>query len=300
MQSIYKKDLFKNNLVVITGAGTGIGRCTAMEFAYLGATVCLIGRRLDKLQQVAKEINSIGSNGSNAIIISMDICDSVKVDTEIKNLVEKHGKISCLINNAGGQKTQPSETLTSKTLASITKLNIEGTWNIIKSVFKYSMNEHGGNIVIMSASFHQGFPMMLAGAATRAGETNMAKTLAVEWAQYGIRINSVSPGFIFSSGLNSYPKQYQEMIAEMHNKMPAARCGTESEVASTIIFLSSPGASYITGTDVRIDGGSELYHGFHSMFLRDDKPFIAFDNGSGSDLPKPIKQIYDTYPRSKL
>lgn len=289
-QMVFASDTFAGKLVVITGAGTGIGRSTAVRFGKLGAIVCLIGRRPGPLQEVA------GLIGDHAHVYPADICDEGAVRSVVSDIYETHGPIHCLVNNAGGQKMQPSETVSAERIQATMSLNVGGTWNMMRAVFLQSMKKHGGSIVTVSAALYAGFPLLMCGAAARAAVSNMSQTVSVEWARHGVRVNTVSPGFIFSNGLNSYPKAFQAYIGKVHSRMPAGRCGTESEVCDTIVFLSSGAAAYTTGSDVRVDGGAQQLHGFHSAFLRNDKPFPAYDHGLvAPTLPPALQTIYETY-----
>jgi citronellol/citronellal dehydrogenase len=125
-------------------------------------------------------------------------------------------------------------------------------------VFKHAMANNGGSMVNIVADMWNGFPGMAHTGAARAGVVNLTQTLAVEWASAGVRVNAVAPGFILSSGLNNYPEAIQEMAAEVMVQNPASRLGTESEVSSAVVYLLSPAAAYISGTTLRVDGGSSL------------------------------------------
>ena len=220
----------------------------------------------------------------------------------VKTIVDQYGPITCLVNNAGGQISALAAQTSTRALDSVFRLNVSGTWNVLSAVFHQSMKKHGGTVVTIAASFENGFPMLMTGAASRAAQINMTKTLAVEWAASGIRLNVVSPGFILSSGLSAYPNTFQSLIVKKHAAMPAARCGTESEVADVVSFLLSDRASYITGQNIVVDGGSSLMQNFNTdMFLRKDKPFpVVKDVFVKPDLSPAIQALYDSYTSSRL
>jgi citronellol/citronellal dehydrogenase len=148
----------------------------------------------------------------------------------------------------------------------VVRNNLTGGFIVSREVFTQSMEQNGGSIVNMAADMRNGFPNMAHTGAARAGMVNLTMTLAHEWAYAGVRVNAVSPGWIASSGMDTYQGEFKEQIPKLKGYCPLGRLGTESEVSAAVCFLLSDAAGYITGTELRIDGGVPL--GNRSMELR--------------------------------
>jgi citronellol/citronellal dehydrogenase len=192
-------------------------------------------------------------------------------------MVAKNGHIHGLFNNAGGQFPSPAATLSAKGFDVVVRNNLTGGFIVSREVFTQTMEKHGGSIVNMAADMRNGFPNMAHTGAARAGMVNLTMTLAYEWAQAGVRVNAVSPGWIASSGMDTYQGEFKEQIPKLKGHCPLGRLGTESEVSAVVCFLLSDAAAYITGTEIRIDGGVPL--GNRSMELpKTDRsqPFNGF------------------------
>jgi len=254
-QSIFAPNLFAGQTVLVTGGGTGIGRCIAHELASLGAKVIISARRQEPLDTVVAEIQEAGGT---AIAGTLNIRDEDAVDATIAQLVKDHGPIHHLVNNAGGQFASPAALIKPKGWRAVIDTNLNGTWFVSQAVFKHSMVKTGGSIVSIVADMWNGFPGMAHTGAARAAVVNLSQTLAIEWAPAGVRVNTVAPGFILSSGLHTYPPSVAKMAKTMFVKNPASRPGTEAEVRAAVTFLLSPGAAYISGAALRVDGASSL------------------------------------------
>ena len=153
----------------------------------------------------------------------------------------------------------PPEAIRLKGWNAVIETNLTGTFLMCREAHQQWMGKHGGAIVNIVANFWNGMPLMAHTSAARAGVANLTKSLALTWASNGVRINSVAPGIIKSSGLKTYPPMIITMLQEMKKETPAKRLGTESEVSSSVVFLLSPAAAFITGETVRVDGADSLY-----------------------------------------
>ena len=250
-RSVFTPGLFAGQVVVVTGGGSGIGRCTAHELAALGAHVVLIGRKLDKLHDTAGEIVA---DGGRCSFHACDIREEESVRDVVQAIVLSHGRIHGLVNNAGGQYIQPLEQIGGKGWEAVVATNLTGGFLMARECYLQSMQQHGGAIVNIVADMWGSMPGMGHSGAARAGMVSLTETAALEWAKSGVRVNAVAPGYIASSGMDHYPPEAGPMLREMRETVPAGRFGTEAETSAGIVFLLSPAASFISGSVLRIDG----------------------------------------------
>ena len=251
-RSVFRPGLFDGQTIVVTGAGSGIGRCTAHELVSLGAAVALVGRRPEKLQRVAGEIADAGGRAS---CHPLDIRDEEGVRAGIQAVLDAHGRIDGLVNNAGGQYPGAAQGLSLKGWDAVLRNNLTGGFLMAREVFNRWMGTRGGSIVNIIADIWGGMPTMAHSGAARAGMLNLTESLASEWAPSGIRVNAVAPGWIASSGMETYAEPVRERLAQQWRLVPLQRYGSEAEVAAAIVFLLSEAANFITGSCIRVDGG---------------------------------------------
>ncbi len=251
-RSIFRPGLFAGQTVVVTGGGSGIGRCTAHELANLGATVALIGRTREKLESVRTEI---AGGGGRASVHACDIRDEHAVSGTVAAIIGTHGRIDGLVNNAGGQYPSRIRDLSTKGWEAVVRNNLTGGFIFSRECYTQWMEGHGGAIVNIIADIWGGMPTMAHTGAARAGMLNFTESAACEWAQSGVRVNCVAPGWIASSGFDTYSPEMQAELRSLKAKVPLQRFGTEAEVSAAIVFLLSEAAAFITGSCVRVDGG---------------------------------------------
>ncbi|HKV00129.1 MAG TPA: SDR family oxidoreductase [Vineibacter sp.] len=274
-RSVLRPGLFTGQVTIVTGGGSGIGRCTAHELAALGAHVVITGRKLEKLEAVKAEIEA---SGGSCECHTFDIREEQPVKDAVAAIVAKNGRIHGLFNNAGGQFPADIAAISQRGFDAVVRNNLTGGFLVAREVFNQSMKAHGGSIVFMAADMRNGMPNMGHSGAARAGTVNLAMTMAFEWGHAGVRVNAVSPGWIASSGMDTYEGDFKRDIPFLKNHVPLGRIGTESEVSSVVCFLLSEGAAFMTGINVCIDGGvplgtrnivlpqggrSQPYNGFH-------------------------------------
>lgn len=252
-QSVFRPGLFAGQTVIVTGGGSGIGRCTAHELAALGATVMLVGRKAEKLTLVQAEI---ADAGGSALIHACDIREEEAVRAAVAATLAETGRIDGLVNNAGGQYAAPLAQISAKGWEAVVRTNLLGGFLFARECYTQWMAEHGGAIVAITADNWNGMPGMGHSGAARAGMVNFTETAASEWAPSGVRVNAVAPGWIASSGMDTYPDTIRPFLKTLHRAVPQQRLGTESEVAAAICFLLSPAAAFINGTTLRVDGGA--------------------------------------------
>ncbi|MDH6285020.1 SDR family oxidoreductase [Prescottella agglutinans] len=253
-QSVYAPGLFDGQTVVVTGGGSGIGRCTAHELASLGAHVVVVGRSQDKLSRVSAEIAEDGGSVSTYVT---DIRDEDGVATVVDSIIADRGRIDGLVNNAGGQYRSPLKDISTKGFEAVVRNNLTGGFIVMREVFNRSMSQHGGSIVNMIADIWHGWPHFSHSAAARGGMFTLTESAATEWAAAGVRVNTVAPGSIASSGLDTYDEKDRDFIQnEVTPGIPLQRFGTEAEVSAAIVYLLSPAARFVTGSCLRVDGGA--------------------------------------------
>lgn len=282
--SVFRPDLFQDQTIIVTGGGSGIGRCIAHELASLGAHVVLLGRKQAKLEAVQAEITE---DGGRASWLTVDIRDEQRVTDVVKEILDDHGRIDALVNNAGGQFVSPVQAISKNGWEAVIATNLTGGFMMAKEVFNQYMEDHGGAIVNMVADMWQGMPGMGHSGAARAGMVNLTQTCAIEWARCGVRVNAVAPGFIASSGMDTYPDYVKATIPALVQSVPLKRLGTEAETSAAIVFLLSPAASFITGATIRIDGGAPLTRSTFPMPDHDNAPeFQGFHRATALDFLK--------------
>jgi citronellol/citronellal dehydrogenase len=251
--SVFAPGLFAGQTIIVTGGGSGLGRCMAHELAFLGADVVVIGRTKDKLDRVVTEI---AEDGGKATAMVCDIRDETQVIATIDGVLEKFGAVHGLVNNAGGQYRTELKSTSTKGFEAVVRNNLTGGFIFMREVYNRWMESHGGSIVNIIADIFNGWPEMGHSGAARGGMLTLSETAACEWAHSGVRVNTVAPGGIASSGFDTYPAEMAERLLEYPKKVPIPRYGTESEIAAAVVFLLSPAAAYITGSCLRVDGGA--------------------------------------------
>jgi citronellol/citronellal dehydrogenase len=250
-QSVFAPGLFDGKSIIVTGGGSGIGRCIAHELSHLGARVVLTGRKPEKLETVAAEI---AEDGGSVDCEAFDIRDEEAVKAGVAAILERNGPVSALVNNAGGQFPALLKDISQKGWETVIRTNLTGGFLMSREVLNQCMQETGGDIVNIVADFWQGMPFMGHSGAARAGMVNFTETAALEWAHFGVRVNAVAPGIIASSGLDTYDEPAKERLRERLSKVPMKRFGTEAEISAAVVFLLTPAAAFISGETIRADG----------------------------------------------
>ena len=250
-RSVFAPGLFADRVVIVTGGGSGIGRCTAHELASLGATVVLVGRNADKLRATVEEIEADGGRASQQVC---DIRQEDAVRSMVAAVLAAHGRIDGLVNNAGGQYMTPLEKISAKGWDAVIATNLTGGFLVARECYLQCMQAHGGAVVNIVADMWGSMPGMGHSGAARAGMVSFTETAALEWAKSGVRVNAVAPGYIASSGMDHYPAEAGPQLRAMRDTVPLGRFGNEAETSAAIVFLLSPAASFISGSVLRVDG----------------------------------------------
>jgi citronellol/citronellal dehydrogenase len=283
-RSVFHPGLFAGQLLWVTGGGSGIGRCVAHELASLGAKVVISGRTQAKLDSVAAEI---AEDGGVCVTTAFDIRDEDAVKAGVGAVIAQHGPVTGLVNNAGGQFPAPLLAISKKGFDAVVANNLTGGFLMMRELFTQCMQARGGNIVNMTADFRNGMPGMGHSGAARAGMANLTATAAFEWAHAGVRVNAVAPGWIASSGMDTYGGAMKSIIPKLKQHVPLRRMGMEAEVSAAIVFLLSPGAAFITGVTLQIDGAASL--GSDIFPLGTTSTSVPFDGFHRAVMPEVLK-----------
>jgi citronellol/citronellal dehydrogenase len=254
-QSVFRPGLFRERVIVVTGGGSGIGRCIAHELVALEASVAIVGRRQEKLDRVTAELRAVGTRVSGH---ACDIRDEEAVRATVAAILGTHGRIDGLVNNAGGQYPSPLEKISAKGWDAVVRNNLTGGFLFARECYLGWMQAHAAQsacgIVNIVADMWHGMPGMAHSGAARAGMLNLTETASLEWAP--IRVNAVAPGVIASSGMDQYPPEHAAVILAAADTIPLRRLGTESEVSAAVLFLLSPAAAFVSGACLRVDGAA--------------------------------------------
>ncbi len=284
-QSVFRASLFDGQVAIVTGGGSGLGRCTAHELAALGAQVVIVGRDDEKLQKVRAEIEE---DGGKIATMVCDIRDEAQVIATIDGVLQRFGRIDALVNNAGGQYRAPMKTISTKGFEAVVRNNLTGGFIFMREAYNRWMEANGGAIVNIIADIWNGWPDFAHSAAARGGMFTLTETAACEWAASGVRVNAIAPGGIASSGFDTYAPEAKHKILEFPPTVPLQRYGTESEIAASICFLLSPAAAYITGSCLRVDGGAPNARSTWKLTpAKNNEPFNGFHR---SVLPELLRQ----------
>lgn len=210
------------------------------------------------LKATADELSPLGK----VVPLQCNIRDEKEVKSLVKAAGDQLGNINFLVNNGGGQFISDAKDLSMNGWKAVVDLNLNGPFMMAKEVFKQHFEPNGGgSIVNITIENFRGFPKMAHSGAARAGTINWTKSVAVEWASAGVRVNCLSPGYIYSKTAEAnYAKgPMPDLFDRTKKDIPAMRCGTVQEISSGVCFLLSPGASFISGTTMEVDGAGRLY-----------------------------------------
>jgi citronellol/citronellal dehydrogenase len=254
---IFAPGLLEGQVCVVSGAGTGLGRQSALELVRLGATVVACGRRAEPIESMVAEAEGLAGK---AEAVAMDIRDDAAVDALFDGVLERHGKLDVLVNNAGGQFLSPAEAISPKGFRTVIELNVVGTWLMTHAAAtKAFIPQERGKVLSVTLSPHNGMPGMVHSGAARAAVENMMRTLSVEWARFSIRLCALAAGQFDTETLRTkYPK---EVVAAVPQTVPLGRMGTEEEWAWLIAYLASPAGDFFSGTTITMDGARDNWFG---------------------------------------
>jgi citronellol/citronellal dehydrogenase len=253
---IFAPGLLDGRVALVTGGGTGLGRATALELARCGAVVVIAGRREEVLQQTAAEI---AAAGGTAGWVAGDVRETADAERLVRTVIERHGRLNVLVNNAGGQYFTPAEGITAKGWRAVWRLNVDGTENMARAAYGQAMRAAGaGTIVNVTLSPHHGMPGMAHSGAARAAVEALTRELAASWAVDGIAVAAVAAGHFDTEALQKYPDAVRAGTAR---SIPAQRLGTVEEHAWLVALLASPLGGALSGSTVTLDGARDNWMG---------------------------------------
>ncbi len=252
--TVYRADLFAGQTLLVSGGGTGIGRAIAALAARLGAKVLVCGRTPEKLERVCDEARE---RGLNMHALAANIREPEQVLALFDTIARDHRRLHAVVNNAGGQFPQAAIDFSLKGWKAVVDTNLNGTWQMMQAAARHWRDQGaGGNLVNIVAVVDRGMPGIAHTAAARAGVIATSRTVAVEWAPLGIRVNCLAPGLTASEGLEVYPPEARK---EFPLANPLKRPGTLREIAEAAVFLASPASSFMNGEVMTVDGGGRLW-----------------------------------------
>jgi citronellol/citronellal dehydrogenase len=252
---VFAQGLLDGQVVVVTGGGSGLGRATAVELAACGAQVVIAGRRQAPLDETAALCEDGRCEG-----FECDIREEDQVEAFVDRVLERHGRIDTLVNNAGGQYMTPAEDITPKGFDTVQRLNVRGTWLMTHEVATRAMipDARGGKVLNVTLSPHHGLPGMAHSSSARAAVENLTRVLSIEWARFGIKVNALAAGHFATEALKKYPKPVYEGVART---VPLQRLGEPEEHAWLVAYLASRAGDYCTGAIFTMDGGRDNWFG---------------------------------------
>jgi peroxisomal 2,4-dienoyl-CoA reductase len=270
--TVFRSGLFDGRIALVTGGGTGIGFGIAQLLAALGATVVIASRNRAHLEPAVEQLRAAGGKADS---LTLDVRDADAVKTAIRSVADRLGRIDVLVNNAAGNFYVPSESMSANAWRSVIEIDLSGTFFCSQAVMPVMRDHGGGRIVNVSMTLHyRGWPLMAHATAAKAGIDALTRTLALEWARHGIRVNAVAPGPIptegvkkaFSAPPDAAPDVFsaeRAMEEYARRSIPLARMGSPRDIANMVAFLASPAGDWITGAIMVVDGGEWLQKSPH-------------------------------------
>jgi citronellol/citronellal dehydrogenase len=254
---IFRPGLLEDQVCLVSGSGSGLGRETALELARLGAAVIGCGRREEPLAETAALAEGLPGSFEHE---AMDIRDEDAVDRLFDGLLERHGRLDVLVNNAGGQFMSPAEAITPKGFRTVIELNVLGTWLMSHAAAtKAFIPQQGGKVLSVTLSPHNGMPGMVHSGAARAAVENMMRTLAIEWSRFNVKLCALAAGQFGTETLRTkYPKV---VVENVERSVPLGRVGEPEEMAWLVAYLASPAGDFFSGTTITIDGARDDWAG---------------------------------------
>jgi citronellol/citronellal dehydrogenase len=253
-RTVFAPDALAGNVALVSGGSGGIGRAIVWLFARLGAQVVIVGRNQSRLDALTSNLKA---KGLNASAYATDIKDADAVASLFDRVWSTHGRVDSLINSAGGQFPQAAIDYSVKGWNAVINTNLNGTWYMMQTAARrWRDAKQGGSIVNIVVVTTHGLYGIAHSVAARAGVIGLSRSVAVEWAPLGIRINCVAPGAIATEGWRVYTP---EVRASYPASNPMRRAGSPWDIAEACAYLAGPSAAFVTGETLTVDGGGQLW-----------------------------------------
>jgi citronellol/citronellal dehydrogenase len=255
LPQVFEADLFDGQVVMVSGAGSGIGKAIAFLYARLGAKLVLCGRDRTKLAACEPWLRKLGS--PDVLVHPTDIRQPAAVNELLAATYAHFGRLDVQINNAGGQFPKAALDISPNGWKAVIDNNLNGTWTMMHAAAKHWRDTGTpGSIVNIVVTFQRGFPGVAHTCAARAAVTYLSKTVAVEWAPHRIRVNCVAPGVIESSGFKQYSPEVRQQFPRGN---PMLRQGDVQDIAHAVVYLTAPSGKFVNGELLTVDGGGVLW-----------------------------------------
>ncbi len=256
---VFAPGLLDGRVALVTGGGTGLGKASALELVRCGACVTIVGRRSEVLEAAAAEINEGVGTETGAEWLAGDVRDTDEAERMVRAVLERHGRLDVLVNNAGGQFFSPAELIAAKGWRAVWRLNVEGGLNMSEAAFQLAFSSAAtGTVVNVTLSPHNGMPGMAHSGAARATVETLTRELAQRWQPAGVTVTAVAAGHFDTEVLAKYPASVR---AGASRTVPLQRLGTVAEHAWLIALLASPLGAAFSGSTITLDGARDNWCG---------------------------------------
>jgi citronellol/citronellal dehydrogenase len=259
---VFAPGLLKDRVALVTGGGTGLGKATALELARCGARVLIAGRRTEVLEAAAAEATALLQDGPGAGAldwVTVDVRERASAEQLVRTVLERHGHLDVLVNNAGGQYFTPAELIAAKGWRAVWRLNVDGMLNMAEAAFELALKPAGAGMVInVTLSPHHGMPGMAHSGAARATAEALTRELAERWRGSGVHSTAVAAGHFLTEVLVKYPAAVRAATAR---SVPLQRQGQPIEHAWLVALLASPLGRAFNGSTITLDGARDNWAG---------------------------------------
>lgn len=250
---VFSDGLLDGQVAVVTGGGTNLGKAAAAELARCGASVVIVGRRQEVLEEAADEI------GSRCSLVAGDIREQEGAEAIVRATLDQHGRLDFVLNNAGGQYFGPAEAITDKGWRAVQRLNVQGTLAMCQAAYELGMKPAGGGTIVnVTVSPHHGYPGLVHTGTARAAVEALTRELAEEWARGGVTVAAIALGRFATESLRKYPAEMWRSAAQT---VPLQRLGTLEEYGWLVALMASPVGREFSGSVLTLDGALDNWTG---------------------------------------
>jgi peroxisomal 2,4-dienoyl-CoA reductase len=251
MTSVFRDDVAKDRVALVTGGATGIGKEIARTLGRHGARLCIASRKQENLEAACKELEA---DGLECMWVTCDVREPEQVEAVIRAILERFGRLDIVVNNAAGNFPAPISKISYNGFRAVVGIDLLGTYNVTRAAFDAHLKSNGGHIVNITAPFQNvGVSLQAHVAAAKTGVDSLTRTCAVEFGPYGIRVNAIAPG---ATGDTEGMERFADVEVGGSSPCPLGYVGQKQDIANAVLFLVSDAASYVTGQILAVDGGT--------------------------------------------